>query len=87
LVERWNHNPYVRGSSPFSVNYKFYLIEKSYVNKTRHFGGYSSVVECLLVAQKVMGSKPVNHPQKFLRLLIGEVLFLTKGKSCFPRFS
>lgn len=75
----------VQVPSPLITN--FILLKKSYVNKTRHFGGYSSVVECLLVAQKVMGSKPVNHPQKFLRLLIGEVLFLTKGKSCFPRFS
>jgi hypothetical protein len=27
------------------------------------YGDYSSVVECLIVDQKVMGSIPINYPQ------------------------
>ena len=51
MVEYWNHNPRVRGSSPFSV--RVLLIDP---------GDYSSVVECLIVDQKVMGSIPINYP-------------------------
>jgi hypothetical protein len=51
MVEYWNHNPRVRGSSPFSV-----------MNFVYFSGNYSSVVECLIVDQKVMGSIPINYP-------------------------
>ena len=55
MVEYWNHNPRVRGSSPFSVKVLFLLFLFP--------GDYSSVVECLIVDQKVMGSIPINYPE------------------------
>ena len=54
MVEYWNHNPRVRGSTPFSVKFKK--------------GDYSSVVECLIVDQKIMGSIPINYPFLFFSL-------------------
>ena len=56
LVEYWNHNPRVMGSSPFSVSVLINYFEKRFV------GDYSSVVEYLIVDQKVMGSIPINYP-------------------------
>ena len=58
MVEYWNHNPRVRGSSPFSVIIFFWDFLFS-------SGDYSSVVECLIVDQKVMGSIPINYPAIF----------------------
>ena len=54
MVEYWNHNPRVRGSSPFSVIVGFIVSKLD-------SGNYSSVVECLIVDQKVMGSIPINY--------------------------
>lgn len=61
MVEPWNHNSSVGGSSPSIV--KFLFIK----------GNYSSVVECLIVAQKVMGSIPINYP-------VLSKIFLQKGR-------
>ena len=50
MVEQWNHNPHAGVRFPLP--------------STIFLGGYSSMVECLLVAQKVVGSNPINHPIK-----------------------
>ena len=55
MVEYWNHNPRVRGSNPFSV--RFFQMAS---------GNYSSVVEYLIVDQKVMGSIPINYLKSWM---------------------
>ena len=59
LAEYWNHNPRVKGSIPFSVIFK---INKYKTCKKILAGDYSSVVEYLIVDQKVVGSIPINYP-------------------------
>ena len=63
MVEYWNHNPRVRGSSPFSVRVLFISP-----------GDYSSVVECLIVDQKVMGSIPINYPAILVSIVLNKPL-------------
>jgi hypothetical protein len=78
LVEYWNHNPRVKGSIPFSVifervkffkicSFKYFwmkwLSQQNSLPEIKNFiGDYSSVVEYLIVDQKVMGSIPINYP-------------------------